>query len=101
MLVFNYFFQNQIISNDLSSSLGIFSFLRVYSVGGDVVKSYIVGGTITIIVFIASLSGTLTPFLLRRFHIDPAFFAGPFLATIMDILGSVIFCLLAKALFIG
>ena len=27
------------------------------------------------------------PFILKRFNIDPAFSAGPFLATIMDILG--------------
>ncbi|MCX5925667.1 MAG: magnesium transporter [Candidatus Dependentiae bacterium] len=90
-----------LLTGSISVALGIISFFRVYWVGGNIIKSCIVSGTVSIIIFIASLSGTLTPFVLRRFHIDPAFFAGPFLATIMDILGMVIFCLLAKALFVG
>ncbi len=32
------------------------------------------------------------PFMLKRLNIDPAFSAGPFLATIMDILGVLIYC---------
>lgn len=89
------------LTGSISLALGVFSFLRVYVVGGDIIKSCIVSCSIAIIVFIASLSGTLTPFILRRFNIDPAFFAGPFLATVMDILGMIIFCLLAKALFVA
>lgn len=89
------------LTGSIALALGIISFLRVYFVGGDLIKSFIVSGTIAIIIFIASISGTLTPFILRRFHIDPAFFAGPFLATVMDILGMAIFCLLAKALYMA
>jgi Mg/Co/Ni transporter MgtE len=31
---------------------------------------------------------------LKKINIDPAFTAGPFLATVMDILGTSIFCIL-------
>lgn len=89
------------LTGSIALALAFVSFVRVYSYGGDIAKCCIVSGTIAIIIFIASLSGTLTPFVLRRFNIDPAFFAGPFLATVMDILGMAIFCLLAKALFVA
>jgi len=91
-----------LITTSIALTLGVIVFVRAYFIlDVTLIRSCIVSGTIAIMVFIASLSGTVAPFLLRRFHIDPAFFAGPFLATIMDILGMVIFCLLAKAIFIA
>lgn len=90
-----------LLTGSIAVALGVISFIRVWMRGGDMMKSCIVSGTVVIIIFVASISGTITPFILRRFHIDPAFFAGPFLATVMDILGMAIFCLLAKALFVG
>ncbi len=89
------------LTGSIAISLAIISFVRVYFTGGNIIKSVIVSGTVGLIIFISSILGIVTPFVLRRFNIDPAFFAGPFLATVMDILGVVIFCLLAKALFVG
>ena len=45
-----------------------------------------------IIVLLSTLLGSLIPVILRRLNLDPATSAGPFLATIMDILGLLIYC---------
>ena len=75
-----------------ASLLGIISFLRAYFVGGSLMECIAISASLAIIVLISSMLGTVIPFILRRFNIDPAFSAGPFLATLMDILGIVIYC---------
>ena len=47
----------------------------------------VVGGAILITFLISSSMATVTPLLLRKFHIDPAVAAGPFITTAMDITG--------------
>jgi magnesium transporter len=47
---------------------------------------------LSIIVIISVTLGCCVPLVLKRFNIDPAYSAGPFLATIMDILGVLIYC---------
>lgn len=81
-----------LVSGLLSLMLGALSFIRAYMVGGTWVECVAIGGSLGLIVLISSMLGVFIPFLLRRFHIDPAFSAGPFLATLMDILGIVIYC---------
>ena len=55
----------------------------------------VVGGAILITFLISSSMATVTPVLLRRFHIDPAVAAGPFITTAMDITGVSIYLGLA------
>lgn len=76
----------------LSLFLAIAGFVRVYLTGGSVHESLVISGTLALIVVVATTLGSCTPLLLKKMHIDPAFSAGPFLATIMDILGTTIFC---------
>lgn len=80
------------VSALLAAILGALSFLRAYWVGGSWIECVAIGGSLSLIVLLSSLLGSMIPFLLRRFQIDPAFSAGPFLATLMDILGIVIYC---------
>jgi magnesium transporter len=61
-------------------------------VGGAWLECLAIGASLSAIVLISSLLGSIIPFILRRFNIDPAFSAGPFLATLMDILSIVIYC---------
>jgi len=75
-----------------ASILGVISFLRAYFVGGSLMECIAISASLGIIVLVSSMLGTIIPFILRRFNIDPAFSAGPFLATLMDILGIVIYC---------
>jgi len=53
------------------------------------------------VVLWGSLSGAMLPFLLRRLGFDPAKAAAPFVATIVDVTGLVIYFLVAAALLRG
>ncbi len=80
------------VSGLCASILGVISFARAYFVGGSFVECLAISLSLVIIVLLSSILGSIIPFILRRFNIDPAFSAGPFLATLMDILGIVIYC---------
>jgi magnesium transporter len=81
-----------LVSTLLAAILGAFSFARAYWVGGTWFECFAIAGSLGLIVLISSILGSIIPFILRRFGIDPAFSAGPFLATLMDILSIVIYC---------
>src|SRR3972149_5907316 len=69
---------------------------RVWWIGGSREECLAIGLSLGVIVFISSIMGIIIPFVLRRFNIDPAFSAGPFLATLMDILGIGIYCYMSS-----
>jgi magnesium transporter len=80
------------ISTTLAFFLGAISFSRAYYVGGSITECLAIGFSLSMIVTLASMLGNVIPFVLQRFNIDPAFSAGPLLATFMDILGILIYC---------
>ena len=80
----------------LSFVLGLTAFMRVYFTSGRLAASLVVSFALSIIVIVSVILGSGTPFLLRRLNLDPAFAAGPFLATVMDILGILIYCYIVK-----
>ncbi len=82
----------------LSFILGLTAFIRVYLTSGVLWESLVVSFTLAIIVLVSVTLGSAMPFILKRFKIDPAFSAGPFLATIMDIVGILIYCTSIKIL---
>lgn len=81
----------------IASTLGLTGFIRMqFSPNSTLFKSLAVSVTLAIIVMISVALGSCIPVLLKRLRIDPAFSAGPFLATLMDILGIVIFCYISQ-----
>jgi magnesium transporter len=82
----------------LSLILGATAFTRVYLTSGVLWESIVISLTLAIIVLVSVTLGSAMPFILKRFNIDPAFSAGPFLATIMDIVGILIYCTSIKIL---
>lgn len=76
--------------------LGVTAFLRVYLTTSDPIQSAVISLALAAIVIVSVVFGSCIPLILRRFHIDPAFSAGPFLATLMDILGALIYCSIAQ-----
>lgn len=72
--------------------LGIATFARVFIAEGNLIGSFIVSVSVASVVLIAAILGCLLPLSLQRLGVDPAFSAGPVLATIMDIVGILIFC---------
>lgn len=76
----------------IALTLACFSFLRVYIMYKRFWGSIAVSCSLFVIVLVAVLLGSLLPLGLKRLNIDPAFSAGPFLATLMDILGILLYC---------
>ena len=76
--------------------LGVTSFVRVYMTEGSLAASAIVSLSLGLIVITSVILGSSVPLVLRRLGMDPAFSAGPVLATVMDILGITIFCCISK-----
>jgi magnesium transporter len=81
----------------IASSLACISFIRVFlthphEMWGNVAVSLSLGS----IVMLSVMLGSFIPLILKRFKMDPALSAGPFLATIMDILGLLVYCLLSQ-----
>jgi magnesium transporter len=53
------------------------------------------------VVLFGTLAGSLLPFLLRRLHLDPASASAPFVATLVDVTGLVIYFTMASLLLRG
>lgn len=52
-----------------------------------------------VVIIFASLFGTLVPLLLNKFEIDPALATGPFITTVNDIMGLMIYLFIARGVF--
>lgn len=88
-----------ILSSMMACVLSFLAFARTYIFSGLLLESMVISLALGIIIIFSMLFGVLTPFLLYRLKMDPAHSAGPLLATCMDIIGVVVFCLISKAFF--
>ena len=79
--------------------LGIVAFLRShFTEGSFFLANLAVSLSLSLIVFVSVTLGSCIPIILQKLRLDPAFAAGPFLATLMDILGLLIYCYISKLL---
>lgn len=60
-----------------------------------------VGISLSMIVMWGTLSGSMVPFILKRFNLDPATSSAPFVATLVDVTGLVIYFTVAGLLLSG
>ncbi|MFH1643614.1 MAG: magnesium transporter [bacterium] len=84
------------VSFILSILLVIVMFFRVYFYHPNVFIAIAVSATLFFIVNLAILLGSALPLIFEKLNIDPAHTAAPFLATLMDILGVLIYCFIAS-----
>jgi magnesium transporter len=63
--------------------------------------AFTVGLAVVGVVTFGSLIGSMLPFALRRFNLDPASASAPFVATLVDVTGLVIYFLVALMLLGG
>lgn len=74
-------------------SLALFSFVRIFIMhSGNLLGNLAVSISLGLIVVVSIMLGSLIPLILKKMNLDPALSAGPFLATIMDVLGLLIYC---------
>ena len=53
------------------------------------------------VVTVGTMAGSMLPFLLRRLRLDPASASAPFVATLVDVLGLIIYFIAAKMILTG
>ncbi|MEO1021822.1 MAG: magnesium transporter [Bacteroidota bacterium] len=94
----------------LGSLLGILGFITLVSWGlidGDpinaelVMSALAVALSLLIIVLFGNFVGAMLPFVLSRFGLDPAVTSAPFVATVVDVSGIIIYFSIAAALLRG
>ena len=84
----------------LAVILGGTAIVRAWFTTKDLMASFSVGLTIGVTVMAAVILGSLIPLGLKKLGMDPAFSAGPFLATLMDIVSVAIFCMIVYVLLV-
>lgn len=103
-------FQREIMTGaSLGLILGIIGFLRVViwaqftPMYGEhwIALAFTVFFSLTAVVTLGSTAGAMLPFLLKACRLDPATSSAPFVATIIDVAGLVIYFTVAMALFSG
>jgi magnesium transporter len=96
--VFRFLRREFIMAFCLALVLGLISFARVLMTGASVWHALAISTTASVIVLCAVSLGSVIPLVLKRLNMDPAFSAGPFLATMMDVLGVLIYCAMCTML---
>jgi magnesium transporter len=87
-----------IVAFVLASLIMIFNLMFNFA-GSDGNLAYIVSFSLFIVVIFASLCGTFIPLFLNRLKVDPALATGPFITTMNDIFGLLVYMLIAQFLF--
>ena len=82
-----------------ASIFAILIFVYNYFTQGNMNLTYSVSLSLFVVILFASLLGTIIPMILNRFKIDPALATGPFITTMNDILGLLIYLFIGKMFF--
>lgn len=93
----------------LGSILGIVAFMRIafwpwrLSMYGEhyLLVAFAVGTSLVGVVMWGTLSGSMLPLIMRQLGFDPAVSSAPFVATLVDVTGLVIYFLTAKVILTG
>jgi len=106
-----YVMRKEIISGlSLGGILGIIGFIRImtwqklglFNYGEYwVFIALSISVSLVIIVLWGTLSGSMTPFILKRFKLDPASSSAPFVATLVDVTGLIIYFSIAGIFLAG
>jgi len=75
-------------------------FTYSYFVNDSYALTISVSISLFIVIIFASLFGTITPLLLNKYKIDPALATGPFITTVNDIMGLLIYLTTARFIFL-
>lgn len=76
--------------------LAIIGFQRVYFTKHNLYAAIAISISLSAIVVVSMMLGTLLPLFFERINIDPAHSAAPFLATLMDIIGIFLYCFISS-----
>jgi magnesium transporter len=74
-------------------------FLYNFFVSDNLALTFTVSTSLFVVIIFAAVFGTLIPLLLNRVKIDPALATGPFITTMNDIMGLMIYFLMGRILY--
>ena len=80
----------------LGAILGIMATVWAYWLQGNISVAISVGISLIAIALLASVAGSALPFLFRSLGLDPALMSAPFITTVVDVLGVLIYFNIAK-----
>lgn len=91
--------RNEMITGGMIGiAAGIVIFSLVAFLYRDIILAFIVGISILISITLAAVVGTFIPYLINKLNFDPAVASGPFITTINDTLGLLIYFIIATSL---
>lgn len=82
----------------LGSILGMMATAWAYWLQGNLSVAISVGISLIAIALLASVAGSALPFLFRSLGLDPALMSAPFITTVVDVLGVLIYFNIAKTI---
>ncbi len=97
--IFRFLKREFLMACAIGITLALITFARVFIFDPEPSKLlhvFTVSASIAAIVIFSVVLGSIIPIILKKLKFDPAFSAGPFLATLMDIFGLLIYCNLIK-----
>lgn len=84
------------ISIAMALILSVIAFIRVFITHADLLIAFAISLPLFLIIIVSMLMGALLPLGLEALNFDPAHSAQPFLATLMDIIGVLIYLVVAS-----
>lgn len=94
--IFRVFTRELVVGSMLALAMGVAAYLRAFTLGVGPGMAEVVALTAFCIVAWSAVVASVLPLVLLRFRLDPAVASGPFIATIVDGTGLVIYFSIAK-----
>ncbi|MGE5592655.1 MAG: magnesium transporter [Betaproteobacteria bacterium] len=76
--------------------LGAFAYVRAYLTQADVRIAFVVGLSLLVVITVSNVAGAFLPLAAKRLRLDPAVMAGPFITTVVDIIGLIVYFEVAR-----
>jgi magnesium transporter len=94
------FYREVSIGMTLGVLLGVVGFARAYFFGGDgsIAIAIIVASSVVVIVLMGTVVGSILPLGIKRIGLDPAVSSTPFIASLVDVLGLLVYFSLATTI---
>lgn len=94
--MFRFLKRELLLGTAIGAILAATAFVRVFATTGAYLYGLAIGCALGLVVMLSVILGSCVPLALKRLRIDPAYSAGPFLATAMDIIGVLIYCYIGR-----
>jgi magnesium transporter len=82
----------------LGTCLGVIGFARAMLWGTETTLALVVSLTLVLVVIVGAVVGSMLPLMFKRLNVDPAVASSPFIASLVDVTGIVVYFSIARQL---